>query len=91
MEVADIASIVVVSAAEVDAGGGLDVATRRALAGAIDAVTWPATCALWTDSTSRGLEGPPEAVKVRGWKVGCDRVCVRCGGTEPDDVPERGA
>jgi ribonuclease HII len=40
-EVADMVSVVVVSAAEIDGGGGLDVANMRALAGALEAVAVP--------------------------------------------------
>jgi ribonuclease HII len=62
-EVADMVSIVVISAAEIDRSGGVDVANRRALASVLDAVAVAGCVRLvdWFDL--QGLDEPPEAVK----------------------------
>jgi ribonuclease HII len=62
MEVADMASVVVVSAAEIDRDG-LDVANRRALARALEAVAVGSSVKLvdWFDL--QGVEDPPRPVK----------------------------
>lgn len=62
-ELASTVSIVVISAAEIDLGGGVDLANRRALASALDAVAVPGCVRLvdWFDL--KGLDHPPEPVK----------------------------
>jgi ribonuclease HII len=62
-ELASAVSIVVISAAEIDGGGGVDRANRRALAGALDEVGVAGCVRLvdWFDL--EGLDDPPTPVK----------------------------
>jgi ribonuclease HII len=70
MEVADMVAVVVVSAAGIDRGGGVDVANRRALAGALGAVAVPGSVNLvdWYELTA-----------VDGWRVDGPRVALHGG------------
>jgi ribonuclease HII len=63
LEVADMVSIVVVSAGEIDRSGGVDAANRRALASAVEAVAVAGCVRLvdWFDL--EGLDDPPEPVE----------------------------
>ena len=67
-EVADMVAVVVVSAAEIDRGGGVHVANMRALARALEAVAVPGSVNLvdWYDIErvdSRGADDAPQRVE----------------------------
>jgi ribonuclease HII len=69
-ELADMVSVVVVSAGEIDNGGGVDVANRRALAGALAAVAVPGSVNLVDCFELTSADGWSAAVLPEGIEGG---------------------